>query len=100
MQPSGGIFNDYAELEEVKKWLLNSARNANKRTPVESVITMMKLNAPKQRQSMRLPKRLRSHQKRKKTEVRYDLEQPERTVSWSLAGKLSPARDSKRRALL
>src|ERR1051326_5555427 len=57
------------------KWLLNYARNANKRTPVESVITMMKLNAPRPRQSIRLPKRLRSHQRKKKIEGPYDPEQ-------------------------
>jgi hypothetical protein len=89
MQPSGRIFND-PELEEVKKWLLNYAKNANKHTPVESVITMTKLNAPKQRQLMRLPKRLRSQQKRKQTEVRL-IWRNRSAPSWSLVNTVSPS---------
>jgi hypothetical protein len=50
-------------LEEVEKWLLNYVRNANRRTPVESAITMIKLNAPRRRQSMTLTKPLRSQKK-------------------------------------
>ena len=61
--------------EKVRKWLLNYARNANKPIPVESAITMIKLNAPRRLPSMRSPNLLSSHQKRKKIEVRYDLEQ-------------------------
>jgi hypothetical protein len=48
----------------VEKWLLNYARNANKRTRVECVITMMKLNALRQRQSMRLPNPLKSQKEK------------------------------------
>jgi len=54
-----------------EKWLLNYARNANKPIPVESAITMIKLNAPRRLPSMRSPNLLSSHQKRKKIEVRY-----------------------------
>jgi hypothetical protein len=75
VQSSRGISNDYPELEEVKKWLPNCARNVNNRIPVESAITMIKLNAPRRLPSMRSPNLLSSHQKRKKIELRYDLEQ-------------------------
>jgi len=34
------------QLEEVGKWLLNYARNANKHTPGLFAITMKKVNAP------------------------------------------------------
>jgi hypothetical protein len=103
VQPLRGISNDYPELEEVKRWLPNCARNVNNRIPVESAITMIKLNAPRRWPSMRLPNRLRSYQKRKKIEVRHDLEQSERPGDGGLGAGwqiLSRARDSKRRALL
>jgi hypothetical protein len=61
--------------EEVEKWLLNCARNANKPIPVESAITTKKLNAPRRLPSMRVPNRVTSHQRKRKIEVRYDMEQ-------------------------
>jgi len=60
--------------EEVKKWLLNCARNANKPTPVASAITTKKVNVPKRLMSVLL-NHVTSHQKTRKIEVRYDLEQ-------------------------
>src|ERR1700726_1983979 len=62
------------KLEEVEKWLLNCAKNANKPTPVASAITTKKVNAPKRLASMRLLQ-VTSHQETRKIEVRYDLEQ-------------------------
>jgi hypothetical protein len=79
MPPSGGIFNDYPELEEVKKWLLKYARNANKPIPVESAITMIKLNAPRRRPSMRSPNHVTSHQEERRVEgvtIRSNLRRP------------------------
>jgi hypothetical protein len=58
--------------EEVKKWLPNCARNANKPIPVEFAITMIKLNAPRRYPSIRSPKRITSHQRTTKIEDRYD----------------------------
>jgi hypothetical protein len=75
---SSSIFSgNYRELEEVEKWLLNYARNANKPIPVESAITTKKPNAPRRGPSMRVPNLLRCHHKRKKIEVQYDLEESE-----------------------
>jgi hypothetical protein len=59
-------------LEEVKKWLLNYARNANNPIPVVSAITTKRLNVPRRLLSMKSPNRLTSHQKKRKIEVRYD----------------------------
>jgi hypothetical protein len=64
VQPSRGISNDYPELEEVKKWLPNCARNANNPIPVESAITMIKLNAPRRSQSMTLSNPLKSQKEK------------------------------------
>ena len=64
-----------AKFEEVEKWLLNYARNANKPIRVESAITTKKPNAPRRLPSMRLPNRLTSRQKKRKIEGRYDPEQ-------------------------
>jgi hypothetical protein len=50
----------YTELEEVDKWLLNYARNANKPTPVVFAITMRRLNAPRRLAAMRGPNRVTS----------------------------------------
>jgi hypothetical protein len=74
----------------VEKWLLNYARNANKPIPVESAITMIKLNAPRRWPLMRLPNHGTSHQKKRKIEGRYNPEQPERlrvTAVLAAAGK-------------
>jgi hypothetical protein len=68
-------YNVFAEVEEVEKWLLNSARNANKPTPVASAITTKKVNARRRLASMRLLKQATTHQKTRKMEVRYDPEQ-------------------------
>jgi len=65
-------------LEEVEKWRLNYARNANNPTPVASAITMKKLNAPRRLASMRLHNRVKSHQKTKRIQVHYDPERAER----------------------
>ena len=58
-----------------EKWLLNSARNANKPTPVASAITTKKVNAPRRLASMRLLNHVTCPQKTRKIEVRYDPEQ-------------------------
>lgn len=55
-----------AKLEEVEKWLLNSARNANKPTPVASAITTKKVNAPRRLRSMRLLNHPTRHQETRK----------------------------------
>ena len=62
------------KLEEVEKWLLNYARNANNPTPVASAITTKKVNAQRRLASMRLLKQAMNHQ-RSRMEVRYDPEQ-------------------------
>jgi hypothetical protein len=64
------------KIEEWKKWLLNYARNANKRIPVESAITMIRLNATRRLSSMRLANPVTSHQQKKKIEGRYDPDAP------------------------
>jgi len=64
-----------AKLEEVEKWPLNYARNANKSTPVASAIMTKKVNAQRRLASMRLSNHLASHQETRKSEVRYDPEQ-------------------------
>jgi hypothetical protein len=61
----------FTRLEEVKQWLPNFARNANKPTPVTSAITTKKVNALRRSASMRLLKHATSHQKTSKVEVRY-----------------------------
>jgi hypothetical protein len=74
--PAGRIFDAiHYKLEEVEKWLLNCAKNANKPTPVASAITTKKVNAPKRLASTRLLNHVTSHQETRKIEVRYDLEQ-------------------------
>jgi len=55
--------------EEVKKWLLNYARNANKPTPVASATTTKKVIAPRQMASMRLLKYATSHRKPRKMQA-------------------------------
>ena len=73
-QPSGRIFDtNYRKLEEVGKWLLNYARNANKPIPVASAITTKKVNTPRRLPPMRSLNPVTSHQKKRKTEVRYDV---------------------------
>jgi hypothetical protein len=57
--------------EEVKKWLLNYARNANKNTPVASAIMTKEANAPRRLPSMSLLKHSTSHQKTTKMKTRY-----------------------------
>jgi hypothetical protein len=72
---SGRIFDTiYYKLEEVEKWLLNCARNANKPIPVASATTTKKVNVPKRLTSVLL-NHVTSHQKTRKIEVRYDPEQ-------------------------
>ena len=63
------------KFEEVEKWLLNCAKNANKPTPVASAITTKRVNARKRLASMRLLNHVTSHQETRKIEVRYDPEQ-------------------------
>jgi hypothetical protein len=71
--PSGRIFDEiYPKLEELEKWLLNYARNANNPIPVASAITTKKLNAPRRLPSMRLPNHVTGHQKTRMVEVGYD----------------------------
>lgn len=68
---SGRIFRyDLLLIEEVEKWLLNYARNANKPTPVVSAITTKKANAPRRLAPMRLLNHITSHQKTRKIEFR------------------------------
>jgi hypothetical protein len=69
------LIRSITKLEEGEKWLLNSARSANKPTPVASAITTTKVNAPRRLALMRLLKQPTSHQKTRKMEVRYDPEQ-------------------------
>jgi hypothetical protein len=70
MQASGRVDRcDLSQTGEVRKWLLNYAKNANKPTPVASAITMKKPNALRQLASMRLLNRVMNHQKTKKIEV-------------------------------
>ena len=66
---------DSLQMEEVEKWLLNCAKNANKPTPVASAITTKKVNAPKRLASTRLLNHATSYQETRKIELRYDLEQ-------------------------
>ena len=56
-------------MEEVKKWLLNYAKNANDPIPVASVITTKKVNAPRPLASIRLPHPLTSPQETRKIEM-------------------------------
>jgi hypothetical protein len=77
---SGFIFDTiYSRLEKTTTWLLNYARNAGKPTPVASAITTKKVNVPKRLISVLLnhvtSNHVTSHQKTRKIEVRYDLEQ-------------------------
>jgi hypothetical protein len=62
----------YTELEEVEKWLLNYARNANNLIPIVSATTAKKVNAPRRLQFKRLPDRITSYTQTRKIEVRYD----------------------------
>ena len=65
----------YPKLEEVEKWLLNYARNANKPTPVASAITTKKVNVQRRLASMRLLKHAMNDPTTRKMKVRYDPEQ-------------------------